>query len=123
MTGPSGDYYFVSYNAKMESKRGRLLPVRATSVPGSEFTNALKLLSGNALFFFDTCFAGDATESGLDYNKLINGVAGKANAIVFASSTGAELSHERATIGSTAPSPRRCSMAWLEAPTTTTMAR
>ena len=96
MTDPSGDYYFVSYNAKMESKQGRLMPVRATSVPGSEFTNALKLLSGNALFFFDTCFAGDAAEGGgLDYNKLINGVAGKANAIVFASSTGAELSHER----------------------------
>jgi uncharacterized caspase-like protein len=68
-------------------------------VPDSEISRTLKQLAGNALFFFDTCHSGQAAgisfRGAMDYNKLINEIAGSANAIVLASSTGAEFSQER----------------------------
>jgi WD40 repeat protein len=99
ITDPSGDYYYVPYNAEFEDVAGLVLPTRATAVPDSEISRVLKELAGNALFFFDTCHAGKAAgisfRGGQDYNKLINEIAGSANAVVLASSTGSELSQER----------------------------
>ena len=98
-TSDSGEYYYVPYNARLEDMPGGPLPSRGTSVPDAEISRALKQLAGNALFFFDTCHSGRAAginSRGMpDYNKLINEIAGSANAIVLASSTGAELSLER----------------------------
>jgi hypothetical protein len=97
-TSDSGEYYYVPYNARLEDMPGGPLPSRGTSVPDAEIARALKQLAGNALFFFDTCHSGKAaginTRGMPDYNKLINEIAGSANAIVLASSTGAELSLE-----------------------------
>ncbi len=99
VTDPSGDYYYVPYNAKLEDVAGVQLPTRGSSVADIEIYRTLKELAGNAFFFFDTCHAGKATgislKGGPDYNKLINEIAGSANAIVLASSTGSELSQER----------------------------
>ncbi|MGO9461606.1 MAG: caspase family protein, partial [Rhodomicrobium sp.] len=99
VTDPSGDYYYVPYNAKIEDVAGVRLPTRGSSVPDTEFSRTLKQLAGNALFFFDTCHAGKAAgisfKGAQDYNKLINEIAGSANAVVLASSTGSELSQER----------------------------
>ena len=68
-------------------------------MPDTEIYRTLKSLAGNALFFFDTCHAGKAAgvsfRGAQDYNKLINEIAGSANAVVLASSTGAEQSQER----------------------------
>ena len=95
VTSQKGDYFFVPYNAEMVSQAGLSLPKRSTSVPDTEIGNALKQLLGNAVFFFDTCHAGQAAMGGgIDYNKLINTIAGSANAIVLASSAGTELSKE-----------------------------
>ena len=95
VTSQKGDYFFVPYNAEMVSQAGGRLPKRSTSVPDTEIGNALKQLLGNAVFFFDTCHAGQAAMGGgIDYNKLINTIAGSANAFVLASSTGTELSKE-----------------------------
>ncbi len=98
VTDPSGDYYYVPYNAKIEEVAGVPLPTRGSSVPDLEISRTLKQLAGNALFFFDTCHAGKAAgisfRGAQDYNKLINEIAGSANAVVLASSTGAELSME-----------------------------
>jgi len=98
VTDPSGDYYYVPYNARIEEVAGVPLPTRGSSVPDVEISRTLKQLAGNALFFFDTCHAGKAAgvnfRGAPDYNKLINEIAGSANAIVLASSTGAELSME-----------------------------
>jgi hypothetical protein len=95
VTDPSGDYYFVPYNAVMENAAGAYLPRRSTSVPDTEISHALKQLVGNALFFFDTCHAGQAAATGgFDYSKLINKITDTANAIVLASSTGSEISKE-----------------------------
>ncbi len=98
VTDPSGDYYYVPYNARIEEVAGVPLPTRGSSVPDIEFSRTLKQLAGNALFFFDTCHAGKAAgisfRGAQDYNKLINEIAGSANAVVLASSTGAELSLE-----------------------------
>ena len=95
VTSQKGDYFFVPYNAEMVSQAGGPLPKRSTSVPDTEIGNALKQLLGNAVFFFDTCHAGQAAMGGgIDYNKLINTIAGSANAFVLASSTGTELSKE-----------------------------
>ena len=96
---PSGDYYFVPHDAEIETVAGQLQPTRESSVPDAEFSSALKQVAGNAFFLFDTCHAGKAagiTLKGQDYNKFINGLSGVATAIVLASSTGAELSQERA---------------------------
>jgi WD40 repeat protein len=99
VTDPGGEYYYVPYNAKLEDVAGVPLPTRGSSVPDSEISRTLKQLAGNALFFFDTCHAGQAAgisfRGAQDYNKLINEIAGSANAIVLASSTGTELSQER----------------------------
>ena len=85
----------MPYNAEMVSQAGVPLPKRSTSVPDTEIGNALKQLLGNAVFFFDTCHAGQAASGGgIDYNKLINTITGSANAIVLASSAGTELSKE-----------------------------
>ena len=97
VTDPSGDYYYVPYNARIETVAGLPLPTRGSSVPDTEIAHTLKRLAGNAIFFFDTCHSGKATGisfRGLDYNKLINEIAGSANAIVLASSTGSESSLE-----------------------------
>ena len=97
VTDPSGDYYYVPYNARIETVAGLPLPTRGSSVPDTEIAHTLKRLAGNAIFFFDTCHSGNATGisfRGLDYNKLINEIAGSANAIVLASSTGSESSLE-----------------------------
>ncbi len=99
VTSGSGEYYYVPYNARLENMPGGPLPSRGSSVPDAEISRALKHLAGNALFFFDTCHSGRAAgvnfRGAPDYNKLINEIAGSANAIVLASSTGAELSMER----------------------------
>jgi WD40 repeat protein len=100
VTAPSGDYYYIPYNARVETIAGVTLPTRGSSVPDTEISHTLKQLAGNALFFFDTCHSGKATgvsfRGALDYNKLINEIAGSANAVVLASSTGSELSMESA---------------------------
>ncbi len=100
VTAPSGDYYYVPYNARVENIAGVMLPTRGSSVPDTEISHTLKQLAGNAMFFFDTCHSGKATgvsfRGQLDYNKLINEIAGSANAVVLASSTGSELSMESA---------------------------
>jgi WD40 repeat protein len=99
VTDPGGEYYYVPYNARLENVAGVPLPTRGSAVPDSEISRTLKQLAGNALFFFDTCHAGQAAgisfRGAQDYNKLINEIAGSANAIVLASSTGTELSQER----------------------------
>ncbi len=97
VTAPSGDYYYVPYNARIETVAGLPLPTRGSSVPDTEISHTLKQLAGNALFFFDTCHSGRASGMSfraLDYNKLINEIAGSANAIVLSSSTGSESSLE-----------------------------
>jgi len=98
-TGPTGDYYYVANNTKMENVGGVPLPTRSTSVPDTEITHALKELSGNALFFLDTCHSGRAAgiqfRGEQDHNKFINEIRGSANAIVLASSKGTEVSQER----------------------------
>jgi len=96
VTSPIGKYYYVPYNAKMESIEGRLLPARSSAVPDTEITDTLAALKGKALFFFDTCHAGLATASGgLDYNKFVNQIGDAGRAIVLASSAGSEVSVER----------------------------
>jgi hypothetical protein len=99
VTDPSGDYFYVPYNAELEDVAGVPLPARGSSIAGMDINHTLKNLAGNALFFFDTCHAGKAAgvsfRGSQDYNKLINEIAGSANAVVLASSTGAEQSQER----------------------------
>ena len=99
VTDPTGDYYYVANNTKIENVAGMSLPTRSTSVPDTEITHALKQLAGNALFFLDTCHSGRAAgilfKGEQDHNKFINEIAGSANAIVLASSKGTEVSQER----------------------------
>jgi uncharacterized caspase-like protein len=77
----------------MEGVAGVRLPTRISSVPDFEIVRTLGQLAGNAILFLDTTHAGNAARTG-DYNKLISMIAGGANAVVLASSTGTELSKE-----------------------------
>jgi WD40 repeat protein len=94
VTNPTGQYYYVPYNARIESVEGTLLPSRSTAVPDTEITDTLAALKGKALFFFDTCHAGLAARSGLDYNKFVNKIGDAGRAVVLASSAGSQLSVE-----------------------------
>jgi WD40 repeat protein len=96
-TDPAGNYYYVSYNAKIQTVAGLQLPTRSSSVPDTEIRQVLKQLAGSAIFFFDTCHSAKASGvsfGGLDYNKGINEIADAANAIVLAGCASSELSLE-----------------------------
>jgi hypothetical protein len=80
---------WMSHNARLEDVGGVLLPTTGSSVPDQAIYRTLNQLAGNACFFFDTCHAGKAAGVSFkgepDFNKLINEIAGSANAAVLAS--------------------------------------
>ena len=67
-------------------------------VPGEEIANTLHRLKGRAIFFVDTCHAGSLTRQAIrassDMTGELNAVSEEKGVIIFASSTGKELSQE-----------------------------
>ena len=91
----NGKYYFMPHNADPE----RLL---RTGVAQSDIRDTLSTLAGKAVFFVDTCHAGNALGTaktrGLgrnDIDGLVNDLASAENGVVvFSASTGRQLSLE-----------------------------
>ncbi|MEZ5650132.1 MAG: caspase family protein [Burkholderiaceae bacterium] len=92
VNAPDGQYYFMPYE-------GRHQQLGTTSVPEQEIRSTLGRMRGKALFFVDTCYAGNALgnfrTASRELAKLANNLAATENGvIVFASSSGRQLSEE-----------------------------
>ena len=94
---PGGQYYFLPFD-------GNHNKLSTTSVPESSIRNTLGKIRGRALFFVDTCFAGNvvgSTVGGLantsrELGRLASEMASAENGVVvFASSSGRQLSEEK----------------------------
>jgi WD40 repeat protein len=93
----NGQYYFLPANADTE----RLL---RTGVSFSDIKNTVASIAGKTLFFIDTCHSGNVlgTRRGIgnDLNGVVNELSSAENgAIVFAASTGNQLSLENSEWG------------------------
>ena len=86
-------YTFLPANADPER-------LKRTGVSMADVRTTLASLAGKALFFFDTCHAGNVLGAGRrelprDLNGVINELAGTENGVVvFSSSTGRQFSYE-----------------------------
>jgi len=89
---PTGRFYFLPYDT--EVKR-----LRSTAVAGSEVKDALSATPGRVVAFLDTCHSGSVLGGNFrglpDIDGLTNELSSaESGLIVFASSTGRELSRE-----------------------------
>ena len=94
MNDNAGKYYFMPYNANPEQ-------LMRTGVPQTDIRDTLNSLAGKAVFFVDTCHAGNALGTGRSRtiggttDAFVNELASAENGvIVFSSSTGRQLSQE-----------------------------
>ncbi len=94
MNDNAGAYYFLPYNTDLDR-------LKRTGVAQSDIKNTLNMLAGKALFFVDTCHAGNALGTGKtraiggSTDAFVNELASAENGvIVFSSSTGKQLSQE-----------------------------
>ena len=88
----AGNYFFLPWESEPDT-------VRSTGLPESTIRSALSRIRGKVLLFVDTCHAGSAIGSFVTANRdlarLGNDLASSENGIVvFASSTGRQLSEE-----------------------------
>jgi hypothetical protein len=90
---PAGQYYFLPYDAQHER-------LASTAVPERSIRNTLGRIRGKALFFVDTCFAGNAIgtfrSASRELARLASDLASSENGVVvFASSSGRQVSEEK----------------------------
>ncbi len=88
-----GQYYFLPFEGQHER-------LAATGVPEAFIRQTLGTMRGRALFFVDTCFAGNALGSTIQASRelarLANNLAASENGVVvFASSSGRQQSEEK----------------------------
>jgi WD40 repeat protein len=94
---PTQGYTYLPVNADPDR-------LRRTGVPMDEFKKTLGNLPGKAVFFFDTCHAGNVlgpkSRSVNDVSAVINELSSaESGVVVFTSSTGRQLSYEDAAWG------------------------
>jgi uncharacterized caspase-like protein len=91
------DYYFLPYD-------GDPLKAEISTVSGDDVRRFLRKVSGKTVLFLDTCYSGALRTTGTkgeldslpDTDRFANQLAdAESGVIVFASSTGKQLSHER----------------------------
>ena len=93
MNDSNNKYFFLPHNADPE----KLL---RTAVPNADIKDALGSLAGKVVFFIDTCHSGNAlgtarTRGVMDVSAFVNDLASAENGVVvFAASTGSQLSLE-----------------------------
>jgi WD40 repeat protein len=95
----SNRYFYLTANADLDS-------LLSTAVPWSDIKGTADSLPGKVLFFIDTCHSGNATGAMIgkgphvDINRIVNELSSAENGVVvFASSTGRQLSLERVDWG------------------------
>jgi WD40 repeat protein len=86
-----GDYYFIPRDIDPNN-------IQTTAVPYQKLKKTMSTLLGKALFFIDTCHAGNVMGKNrgvADVNKVANDLSSSENGvIVYTASTGAQLSLE-----------------------------
>ena len=87
-------YFFLPYN-------GDIRDLTATGVPYTDLRNTLAAIRSRTVLFIDTCHSGDSLgrpgEPSTDTNRMINDLSTAENGVVvFASSTGDQVSYEDA---------------------------
>ncbi|MEZ5650775.1 MAG: caspase family protein [Burkholderiaceae bacterium] len=91
LNGPAGNYFFMPWDADVQS-----LP--STAVPEAAFRQTLANARGRTVLFVDTCHAGAigaSANSNRELRKFANDLAAAENGvIVFASSSGRQVSEE-----------------------------
>lgn len=90
---PLGRYYFWPHN--LDEAR-----LRTTGISFSDIKDTVEAIQGKAVFFVDTCHAGNVLGGkarAADINRFINELTSAENgAVVFAASTGRQVSYENA---------------------------
>ena len=89
---PTGQYYFVPYEGNHEQ-------LDRTALPEGAIRDTLGRMRGRALFFVDTCFGGNVVgnfnTASRELARMANDLAAAENGVVvFASSSGKQLSEE-----------------------------
>jgi hypothetical protein len=89
---PTGQYYFVPYEGNHEQ-------LERTALPEGAIRDTLGRMRGRALFFVDTCFGGNVvgnfSTASRELARMANDLAAAENGVVvFASSSGKQLSEE-----------------------------
>jgi WD40 repeat protein len=97
VNAPDGQYYFMPHE-------GNHTALPQTSVPERAIRETLGRMRGKALFFVDTCFAGNALGNlqsvSRELARMANNLASAENGVVvFASSSGRQLSEENEAWG------------------------
>jgi uncharacterized caspase-like protein len=95
MTDEQQTYWYYTADANDDN-------VRINGVSQDEIRKSLQRLEGKVLWFLDTCHAGTAAKRPVvDMNVLVNTVSASENGgiVVFASSTGRQVSVEAADVG------------------------
>ena len=95
MTDEKQTYWFYTSDANDDN-------IRIRGVSQDELRRSLQSLQGKVVWFLDTCHAGSAAKrSRVDVNILVNTVSASENGgiVVFASSTGRQVSVESADLG------------------------
>lgn len=93
MNDNAGNYYFLPHDVNPEQ-------LLRTGVAHNDIKLTLNNIAGKALFFIDTCHSGNAlgtakTRGVADVNAIVNDLASAENGVVvFAASTGRQLSQE-----------------------------
>jgi uncharacterized caspase-like protein len=92
VNSPNGQYYFLPHDGDHEA-------LERTGLPEAAIRDTLGRMRGKALFFVDTCFGGNAVgnfqTASRELARMANDLAAAENGvIVFASSSGRQLSEE-----------------------------
>jgi hypothetical protein len=91
LNASEGQYYFLPHDADHER-------LAETAIPEEELRKALGRMRGKALLFVDTCFGGSALSraGSSELARMANNLSAAENGVVvFASSSGRQLSEER----------------------------
>jgi uncharacterized caspase-like protein len=94
---PTANYYYLPVNAEPDK-------LKRTGVSMADIRGTLSNLTGKAVFFIDTCHAGNVLGTGRrgmnDINGVISELASAENGVVvFSSSTGSQYSLEKDSWG------------------------
>lgn len=92
ITDDAQDFYFLPTGADIASDM-----LAATAIDGDIIRKGLAKIPGKVILFMDACYGGAGIEGGMsrvDMTGLANGLTDGASVVMFASSTGREVSFE-----------------------------
>ncbi len=92
VTNATQDFYFLPSNVDMTEGM-----MEATAIDGDIIRKGLSRIPGKVVLFMDACHAGNGIQGGtsrVDMTGVANGLSDGASVVMFASSTGREVSYE-----------------------------